>query len=78
MKDRKSGPDPVVDSDRDRGTTEPEELPEGSNVVGRPGGGEADGKQPLSQPAALKKGGSFDGVAPGQELGEGAKKPSRK
>jgi hypothetical protein len=78
MKERERGPDPIVDSDRDKGTTGPEQMPEGSNVVGRPAGGPGDGKKPLAEATALNEGGSFDGIAPGQEVGEGAKKPSRK
>jgi hypothetical protein len=76
MKKPKRGPDPVVDSDRGTGTTRPEQAPEGSNLVGRPGKGH--GQKPLNEGAALKKGGSFDAIAPGQEVGKGAAKPSRK
>ncbi|MBC5811466.1 MAG: hypothetical protein GIW95_11545 [Candidatus Eremiobacteraeota bacterium] len=70
------GPDPVVDSDRLKGTTPPESGPEGSNVVGRPAIEPAprafhqppetphDEKKPLDPKDALESGGSFDAVEP--------------
>ena len=75
-----SGPDPLLDADRLTGSTSPETGSESGNVVGRPAtekpetafhestetsGTEAE---PLDQTEALAEGGSFDGVAPLQDV----------
>jgi hypothetical protein len=77
------GPDPVVDSDRLSGTTKPEGGAEGGNVVGRPAverpltafhqpeeTPETEA-EPFTEREALEHGGSFYGIAPLQDLGEG-------
>jgi hypothetical protein len=81
--ERAEGPDPVVDSDRLAGTTPPESGAEGGNVVGRPAverpltafhqpretpESEAE---PFTEREALERGGSFYGIAPLQDLGDG-------
>jgi hypothetical protein len=70
------GPDPVVDSDRDDGTTPPEQGPESASVVGRPAverprtafhePAETEGQErrPFNEREALEEGGSFDAIAP--------------
>ena len=74
--DPDSGPDPVLDSDRGRGTTPPETGSESTNVVGRPAvepapaafhePAETEGleRKPFNEREALEQGGSFDGIAP--------------
>jgi hypothetical protein len=74
------GPDPVVEADRGAGTTRPEQGPESSDVVGRPAVERPrtafhepaetpdEEREPLSPAEALEEGGSFDGVAPLQDL----------
>jgi len=81
MTDRQKGPDPVVNSDRSKGTTPPESGPESSAVVGRPAierpltafheptESVAEEREPFNEAEALKEGGSFDGVGPPQEPG---------
>ena len=76
-----SGPDPLVDSDRLRGSTPPESGSESGNVVGRPATEKPETafherhetpdteSEPLNAGEALAEGGSFDGVAPLQDLG---------
>jgi hypothetical protein len=80
MTKRERGPDPIVDSDRGRGTTPPEQGPESADVTGRPAverprtafhqpaESTEDEREPLSETEALEEGGSFDGIAPPQEL----------
>jgi hypothetical protein len=70
------GPDPVVDSDREEGTTPPESGPESTSVVGRPAverprtafhePHETEGleREPFNEREALEEGGSFDGLDP--------------
>lgn len=72
-------PDPIVDADR-AGKAPPEQGPESSNVVGRPAVERPrtafheptetpeEEREPLSPAEALEEGGSFDGVAPLQDL----------
>ena len=74
------GPDPVLNADQGTGTTPPEQGPQSGNVVGRPAverpktafhepsetAGEE--REPLSKDEALEEGGSFDGVAPLQDV----------
>ena len=74
------GSDPVVDSDLGKGTTPPETGPESANVVGRPAverppaafhePHETEGleRKPFNEREALEEGGSFDAVAPPQDL----------
>ena len=76
------GPDPVVNADRDRGTTPPERGADGNSVVGRPAverpqtafhepaESESVEREPFSEDEALKNGGSFDAVAPPGEQTE--------
>jgi hypothetical protein len=76
------GPDPVLSSDRDRGTTPPETGAESNSVVGRPAveRPRTAFHEPAEQPEeereafnedeALAEGGSFDAVAPPGEQGE--------
>jgi hypothetical protein len=80
MNDRERGPDPVVNADRDRGTTPPEQGPESNDVVGRPAverprtafhePAETPDleRKPLNEREALEEGGEFDGIAPLQDL----------
>lgn len=75
-----TGPDPIVSSDRLTGSTPPETGAESANVVGRPATEEprtafhestetADTEaEPLNEGEALTEGGSFDGVAPLQDI----------
>lgn len=75
-----TGPDPIVNSDRITGTTEPEVGEEGNAVAGRPAGERRSNgfhvstetksteKEPLNESEALTEGGSFDGVAPLQDI----------
>ena len=70
------GPDPVVSSDRGRGTTPPEQGAQSNDVVGRPAverpptafhepaETEAEEREPFDEREALREGGSFDAVAP--------------
>ncbi len=82
--ERAEGPDPVVDSDRLSGTTAPESGAEGENVVGRPAverpltavhqkteTPETEA-EPFNEREALERGGSFQGIAPLQDLGNGS------
>jgi hypothetical protein len=76
------GPDPIVNSDLGKGTTSPETGPESTAVVGRPAverprtafhePHETEGheREPFNEREALEKGGSFDAVAPPEELPE--------
>ncbi|MDQ2857701.1 MAG: hypothetical protein M3R53_03490 [Candidatus Eremiobacteraeota bacterium] len=80
MKQPASGPDPIVNSDRMTGSTSPETGPESNNVVGRPptetpqtafhepAETPSSEVEPLNEETALKEGGSFDGVAPLQDV----------
>jgi len=80
MNERASGPDPVVSSDRLTGTTAPESGAESSNVAGRPATEKPrtafhepnespqSEAEPLSEAEALAEGGSFDGLAPLQDI----------
>ncbi len=80
MSERPSGPDPVVSSDNGTGTTPPETGAESSNVVGRPATEKPltafhestetaeNEAEPLTEREALVEGGSFDGVAPLQDI----------
>jgi hypothetical protein len=77
------GPDPIVNSDRGTGTTPPETGPESNDVAGRPAverprtafhePTETEGleREPFNEREALEKGGSFDAVAPPEDLGIG-------
>jgi hypothetical protein len=79
MGTEQQGPDPVLDADRDR-KAPPESGPQSENVVGRPAverprtafhepAETADEeREPVTPAEALKEGGSFDGVAPLQDL----------
>jgi hypothetical protein len=70
------GPDPVVNADRNRGTTAPEKGADGNSVVGRPAverpetafhepaETEDEEREPFNEREALTEGGSFDAVAP--------------
>jgi hypothetical protein len=81
MSDQPKGPDPIIDSDRAKGTTPPETGPESASVVGRPAVERpltafhettetvAEERQPFNTDQALKEGGSFDGTAPPAKLG---------
>ena len=74
------GPDPVLNADQGTGTTPPEQGAASANVVGRPAVERprtafhepaetvAEEQQPLSKDEALAEGGSFDGVAPLQDV----------
>lgn len=74
------GPDPIVNSDRETGTTPPESGPQSSNVVGRPAverprtafhePNETEGqeREAFNEAEALAEGGSFDGLALPKEL----------
>lgn len=80
MTDRASGPDPDVSSDRMTGTTGPETGAQSSNVVGRPATEKPPSAfhepaetpnteaEPLDEAEAVADGGSFDGVAPLQDI----------
>jgi len=75
-----SGPDPIVSSDNGTGSTPPETSAESSNIVGRPAtekplttfheSSETAEKEaePLTEREAVAEGGSFDGVAPLQDI----------
>jgi len=70
------GPDPVVNSDRETGTTPPESGAESNDVVGRPAverprtafheptETEGEEREPFNEREALAEGGSFDGLLP--------------
>jgi hypothetical protein len=74
------GPDPVVNSDLGTGTTPPETGPQSANVVGRPAverprtafhePAETEGRErkPFNEREALEEGGSFDAIAPPEDL----------
>ena len=74
------GPDPALNADRGTGTTPPEQGAQSGNVVGRPdverpktafhepAETRKEEQQPLSPAQAEKEGGSFDGVAPLQDV----------
>ena len=76
MANADTGPDPVLNADRGTGTTAPETGPESTSVVGRPAverpqtafhepaETEAVERRPFNEDEALRKGGSFDAVAP--------------
>ncbi len=80
MHDLERGPDPVVDSDRLKGTTPPELGDEGESVTGRPAVEPPpwafhqrlerpnDEMQEVSKRRAVEDGGSFDAIAPLDEL----------
>lgn len=80
MTKRQRGPDPVVDSDRLTGTTPPESGPESNDVTGRPAierprtafhqpaESPDHEREPLTPAEGLREGGSFDAVAPPQDL----------
>ncbi|MGP6156237.1 MAG: hypothetical protein ACLPYS_01650 [Vulcanimicrobiaceae bacterium] len=84
MDERAEGPDPIVDSDRLTGTTKPEGGAEGANVVGRPAVEQPltafhqpeekteNEAEPFNEREALERGGSFYGIAPLQEVGDGS------
>ena len=73
------GPDPYLDADRN-GTAPPESGPESANVVGRPAVERPktafhepaetpdEEREPLNEREALEKGGSFDAIAPPEDL----------
>lgn len=80
MTERLSGPDPLLSSDNGTGSTPPETGAESSNVVGRPATekhprafhestetAETEA-EPLTEREAVAEGGSFDGVAPLQDI----------
>ncbi len=74
------GLDPIVNSDRITGSTPPETGPQSSNVVGRPAiekpltafhepAEKPDSEsEPLTEKETLLEGGSFDSLAPLQEI----------
>lgn len=76
MAQRETGPDPIVNSDRIRGTTPPESGAESNSVVGRPATEKprtafhepaetaASESEPLTEREALESGGSFDAILP--------------
>jgi hypothetical protein len=82
MMRRERGPDPIDDSDRGTGTTPPEQGPESASVTGRPAVERPrtafhqpaetpkDEREPLSETEALEEGGSFDAIAPPQDVNE--------
>ena len=79
MSTKQRGPDPVLDADR-TGTAPPEQGPESTSVVGRPATERPrtafhepaetvdEEREPLSPGEAVEEGGSYDGVAPLQDL----------
>ena len=79
MSTKQRGPDPVLDADR-AGTTPPEQGAESTSVVGRPATERPrtafhenaetadEEREPLSPAEAVEEGGSYDGVAPLQDL----------
>ena len=76
------GPDSIVSSDRGTGTTPPETGAESNDVVGRPAverprtafhePAETEGleREPINEREALEEGGSFDAVAPLEDIAE--------
>jgi hypothetical protein len=74
------GPDPYLDADRGTGTTPPESGPESTSVVGRPAVERPktafhepdetpdEEREALNEREALEKGGSFDAIAPPEDL----------
>jgi hypothetical protein len=80
MSNEQPGVDPVFASDRGTGSTPPEQGPESNSVAGRPATekprtafherteGQAQEREPLSEDEALAEGGSFDAVAPPENL----------
>jgi len=80
MENRERRPDPVVNADREAGTTRPEQGPESGDVAGRPAVERPRTafheptetpdleRKPLNPREALEEGGDFDGVAPLQDL----------
>ncbi len=80
MSNEQPGVDPVFASERGTGSTPPEQGPESNSVAGRPATekprtafherteGQAQEREPLSEGEALAEGGSFDAVAPPENL----------